>query len=227
MNLSAPTAAKKTKIGLLLVAAMVLAAAALVFFGFLAEEMLESETARFDTVVREYVHRFASPTVTHIMQGFSFLGSVGMQLALTATAIIVFLYVRRRRAAALFAITMAGAAVLDVVLKLAFHRVRPTAYFGTSPGSFSFPSGHALGSLCFYGALAVILSAHITKKKTRAIIWTVALGIAGIIGLSRIYLGVHYPSDVLAGYSAGVVWVGAVGFSDKILRRGRSEKARG
>jgi undecaprenyl-diphosphatase len=122
---------------------------------------------------------------------------------------------------------MAGAAVLDVVLKLAFHRVRPTAYFGTSPGSFSFPSGHALGSLCFYGALAVILSAHITKKKTRAIIWTVALGIAGIIGLSRIYLGVHYPSDVLAGYSAGVVWVGAVGFSDKILRRGRSEKARG
>src|SRR5947209_5280319 len=225
MDLSSPTAAKKTKIGLLLVGAIVLAAAALVFFGFLAEEMLESETARFDTVVREYVHGFASPTLTHIMQGFSFLGSVAMQLVLTITAIVAFLYVRRRRAAELFAITMAGAAVLDVVLKLAFHRVRPTAYFGTSPGSFSFPSGHALGSLCFYGALAVILSAHIAKKTTRAIIWAGALGIAGVIGLSRIYLGVHYPSDVLAGYSAAVVWVGAVGFSDKILRSRRSERA--
>ena len=224
MKIQAAVKPKKAKVGLLLIGAILAATAALCVFAWLAEEMLESDTARFDAVIRAFVHGFASPTVTRVMQGFSFLGSVGMQMALTVAAVLLFLYYHRPRAASLLAITMAGAGVLDVVLKLAFHRARPVPFFGTSPPSFSFPSGHALGSLCFYGALASILSAHHPSRRMQAAIWTVAVFLTGMIGLSRIYLGVHYPSDVIAGYSAAVVWVAAVGFSDKILRR-RQENA--
>jgi undecaprenyl-diphosphatase len=118
----------------------------------------------------------------------------------------------------LVAITMLGVAVLDVALKLAFHRPRPVAFFGATPNSYSFPSGHALGSLCFYGILAAILASLARGRGTKLCIWIAAVLLAGMIGLSRIYLGVHYPSDVIAGYCAAIVWVGAVGFLERTFR---------
>jgi undecaprenyl-diphosphatase len=113
----------------------------------------------------------------------------------------------------MMAVTMAGDVVLDVVLKHAFHRPRPVAFFGTSPGSYSFPSGHAMGALCFYGALAVILSARIATRAGRMLLYSCTILLVSAIGISRIYLGVHYPSDVTAGYLAALVWVGAVGIA--------------
>jgi membrane-associated phospholipid phosphatase len=138
-------------------------------------------------------------------------------IVLSLVAIGVYLYLRRTRTAALLAITMLGAAVLDLALKPAFHRSRPVTFFGPRPSSYSFPSGHALASVCLYGALAAILSVRARGWFVQFCIWGAALFMAGMIGLSRIYLGVHYPSDVIAGYLAGAVWVCAVGFVDKIL----------
>ncbi len=168
---------RKAKIGFLLLGAILVAAAALLFFARLAEYVLEADTQRFDSFLR-------------------------------LLAISLFYYFHRPRAAALLAITMAGVASLDLVLKHAFHRVRPVAFFGTSPSSYSFPSGHALGSLCFYGALAAILSTRVAGRRARLCIWTIAILLVGMIGFSRVYLGVHYPSDVIAGYCAAIVWVG-------------------
>src|ERR1051325_9242719 len=105
---------------------------------------------------------------------------------------------------------MVGSLVLDLTLKYIYHRTRPTAYFGIAPHSYSFPSGHALCSFCFYLVLAGLLSARIRSLALRIMIWTLAIVMVIIIGLSRIYLGVHYPSDVLAGYLAAAVWVGAI-----------------
>jgi len=215
---------RKAKIGFLLLGAILVAAAALLFFGWLAEEVLEADTQRFDTFVRTAIHRLASLRMTSIMEAISLLGSVGVLVVLSLLAISLFYYFHRPRAAALLAITMAGVASLDLVLKHAFHRVRPLAFFGTSPSSYSFPSGHALGSLCFYGALAAILSARIAGRRARLCIWTIAVLLVGMIGFSRVYLGVHYPSDVIAGYCAAIVWVGAVGFLDRILRRQPKQK---
>jgi membrane-associated phospholipid phosphatase len=215
---------KKAKIGFLLLGAILVAAAALLFFGWLAEEVLEADTERFDTLLRTAIHRLASPPITSMMEVISLLGSVGVLVLLSLLAISLFYYFHRSRAATLLGITMTGVAVLDLVLKHAFHRVRPLAFFGTSPSSYSFPSGHALGSLCFYGALAAILSARIAGWRARLCIWTIAVLLVGIIGFSRVYLGVHYPSDVIAGYCAAVVWVGAVGFLDRILRRQPKQK---
>ncbi|MGB2900942.1 MAG: phosphatase PAP2 family protein [Candidatus Acidiferrum sp.] len=215
---------KKAKDGFLLLGALLIAATALFAFGWLAEEMLEGDTQKFDEFVRDAVHRHAAPWVTWFMQGFSFLGSVAVVTTLCVLAIAAFLYFRQVRIAALLAMTMIGMAVLDVTLKLAFHRPRPVGYFGPTPTTYSFPSGHAMGSVCFYGVLAAILAARASGRAAKWWIWTGAVLLIGMIGYSRIYLGVHYPSDVIAGYCAGAVWVVAVGFLNKIHTNGRKEE---
>jgi membrane-associated phospholipid phosphatase len=211
----------------LLLGAFLIAAAALFIFGWLAEEMLEGDTQRFDSFVRATIHQHANPSLTRLMMGFSFLGSVATVSVLCLVILGVFLYFRQARLAAVLGITMIGMAALDFVLKLAFHRPRPVAFFGPSPSSYSFPSGHAFGALCFYGVLATIFAARAPGKAAKSFIWTVAAVLIAMIGLSRIYLGVHYPSDVIAGYCAGAVWVVAVGFLDKILIDRRKEMGGG
>ncbi len=219
---------KNVNSGFLLLGAFLIAAAALFIFGWLAEEMLDGDTRRFDSFVRTTVHQHATPGLTRIMLGFSFLGSFVTITVLCLAILGVFLYFRRLRLAALLGITMVGMVALDFSLKLAFHRPRPVAFFGLSPNSYSFPSGHAFGSLCFYGVLAAIFAARARGKSAKWCIWTGAVLLIGMIGLSRIYLGVHYPSDVIAGYCAGAVWVGAVGFLDQVLMdRRKAEMAGG
>jgi membrane-associated phospholipid phosphatase len=207
---------KKAPLGLLLLAAILISAMALFFFGWMAEEVLGGDAKRFDDFARAAVHSFASPTMTRIMQGLSLLGSVASRAILTVLAVSLFLYFRLHRAAAFLLVIMAGAVILDLTLKQAFHRPRPVPYFGVAPPSYSFPSGHALGSLCLFGALAIILSAT-PNRTARIVIWTIAILLIVGIGLSRIYLGVHYPSDVVAGYSAAIVWVGTVFVIDKLF----------
>ena len=218
---------KKVKSGLLLLGALLIAATALFVFGWLAEEMLEGDTRQFDAFVRTAVHQIATPGLTRLMQVFSFLGSVAAVTAMCLVVICMSLYFRHARTAVLLAITMLGAAALDVALKLGFHRPRPVAFFGATPSSYSFPSGHALGSLCFYGILAAILTASARGRGAKFCVWTAAVVLVGMIGFSRIYLGVHYPSDVIAGYCAGAVWLGAVVFLDRSLRTGGREKLEG
>ena len=207
----------------LLLGAFLIAAAALFIFGWLAEEMLEGDTQRFDSFVRAAVHQHATTGLTRLMLGFSFLGSVATVSVLCVVILSAFLYFRRFRLAALLGITMIGMGALDFLLKLAFHRPRPVPFFGPVPSSFSFPSGHAFGALCFYGVLAAIFATRARGKAAKSCIWAVAILLTGAIGLSRIYLGVHYPSDVIAGYCAGAVWVGAVGFIIHFLARGHEK----
>lgn len=211
-------------LGIFLLTSLGIAAGALILFGWLAEEVMEGDTVQFDATIRTAVHNHAAPLLTSIMQGFSFLGSVGWVASFCVLVICACLYFKRRRMATFLAIAMVGATTLDSVLKLAFHRLRPVAYYGVSPRSYSFPSGHALGSLCFYGILAAVLSDRMTSRKQKFLIWLTAALLVASIGFSRIYLGVHYPSDVIAGYLAGAVWVTAVTIVDEILLDRREKK---
>ena len=100
------------------------------------------------------------------------------------------------------------------VLKLSFHRQRPQPFFDTHlPASYSFPSGHALLSFCLWGAGAALFTADQKKRWVRIAILTIAVVLVVAIGFSRIYLGVHYPSDVLAGYLGALVWILGVGIA--------------
>lgn len=191
--------------------ALGVAVLALFFFGWLAEEMLENETQHFDTVVREAVHTVASPAMTAF---FRFMSNAAGPVALfcySAATAGVLLWLGFRTSSALMAIMMVGGGALDVALKQGFHRARPVPYFGlTAPPNYSFPSGHSLMSLCFFGTAAYLISVHIESRQARIAVRVLAGILTLLVGLSRIYLGVHYPSDVVAGFAAGLVWLTAV-----------------
>lgn len=203
-------------ISISLVAAML----ALLLFAWLAEEVLESETLRFDNLVRAAVHSGASPALTRLMQIMSWIGSVNFLGGFVILCVALFLYLRWRRAALLVLIAVAGAIPLDTILKATFHRARPTPFFGTPlPASYSFPSGHALFSVCVFGVLAAVTTTRLRQSWLRAVLWGVAAALVVLIGLSRIYLGVHYPSDVIAGYLAAGIWISTIALVDRWWRR--------
>ena len=186
---------------------LVSAVSLLILFAWLAEEVFQGSLQRFDATVRATVHAYANPALTQVMQALSFLGSIGFLAPLFLILIAIFLAKELRRAAIWFTVAVVGSQILDAILKLVFHRARPVPFFGADPASYSFPSGHAMTSVCFYGVLAGLLSAQVQSLRARVLIWIASGVLIAGIGLSRVYLGVHYPTDVIAGYLAGVIWV--------------------
>jgi undecaprenyl-diphosphatase len=207
-----------------ILASLVVAVLALFLFAWLGSEVLQGDTQHFDLAIRTWVHRFASQGMTSAMTAISLLG-YDVLIAELLIAFAFFAWLRWRRAAVWLAVAMAGALALDMTLKYAYHRTRPTAYFGTAPQSYSFPSGHALCSFCFYGVMAGLLSARTKSLAWRLAIWIFAALLVIAIGLSRIYLGVHYPSDVIAGYLTAAVWVGTVIVLDHVRKVRSSRKS--
>jgi membrane-associated phospholipid phosphatase len=202
-----------------LVIGLLAAAGALALFSWLGHEIMTDVTLRLDDRIRLAVHSVASPRLTAIMEALSLYGG---PIGLVPPGIVlaaIFLFKRWHRGALLVVVTMAGAGLLDALLKQSFRRVRPAAFFDYPlPTSASFPSGHAFFAASFFGGLAVLVSARVRNPLLQALIWTGAAVLILLVGLSRVYLGVHYPSDVLAGYAAATVWVAAVAFGDRILR---------
>lgn len=197
-----------------------LALLALLLFAFLAEEVLKGGTVAFDAAARAGLHHFATPALTSVMRIFTALGSTFSLLLMTCVVVAVLLRAHWRRPAMLFVAAILGGSILDEMLKLAFARPRPAvSFFGTPiPHSYSFPSGHALLSVCFFGTLAALAASRAHRRAVRILIWLSAAAIALAIGLSRIYLGVHYASDVIAGYAAAIVWVGAIAYGNQMIR---------
>ncbi len=205
----------------LLAAGIAASIGSLVLFAWLAGRIATGEGLPFDAMVRGWVHAHSSAPLTTVMRAMSFLGEVPVLIILSAGAVWVLTeIVRWPRAALLFVVAMLGGLILDASLKGFFHRARPEAFFGTAlPHSYSFPSGHALYSVCFWGVLAALAAYRIRGRGARVGIWAAAASIAGLTGYSRIYLGVHYPSDVVGGYAAAVVWVATLAGVDRALRR--------
>ncbi|HLK69657.1 MAG TPA: phosphatase PAP2 family protein [Bryobacteraceae bacterium] len=199
---------------------------ALVFFGWLTRYVLEGESDRFDETVRDAVHSLATPELTSAMRAVTECGSPFVLITMGVLVAWWLYKLGRTRAAAIFVVACVGAEALSETLKLAFHRKRPEAFFGfVEPHSYSFPSGHSVMSACFYGIVAAILTVRMKSKAARIATWTGAALLALGIGFSRIYLGVHYPTDVLAGYAAALIWVGSVRAGYEIwLRRRRTGK---
>ena len=199
-------------------ASLVIAVLAILLFAWLADNVVEQHTARFDSTVRAAVHAWSSPALTRLMYAISFMGKGGL-VASALLAFALFLHFQWRRAALWLGLTLAGALVLDVTLKSAFHRPRPVPFFGPIPLTYSFPSGHALFSFCFYGVLAGLLAGRVRSLPLRILIWLTTALLVLAIGLSRIYLGVHSPSDVIAGYLAGTIWAATMVALDRFRQR--------
>jgi membrane-associated phospholipid phosphatase len=187
---------------------LLLAAGALVLFGWLSQEVALGGTQAFDDWSRNTIHAHASPGLTTVMAHVTEMGSFLWLTPLTIGLTIGLVIRRRPSDARLLLISLAGGFLFDMLLKLVFHRARPEPYFGTQlPASFSYPSGHAIFSTCFYGMAAAVFSERVNR-------WWACWGIrisAGLIILmvcfSRVYLGVHYTSDVIGGCAISAFWV--------------------
>jgi membrane-associated phospholipid phosphatase len=194
-------------LGLPLLAALLALTASLWVFGVIADDVIEDETAN-DQRLANWLHGRATDPLTDLFHGITFLGNFLTLLAVTLVA-VVFLWRRRERTDALFvALAFVGAQVLSSGMKLGFRRDRP--FFAdplATESTFSFPSGHALVSLAVYGALALVVARRLSSPAARALVLVGASLLVAAIGFSRLYLGVHFLSDVLAGFAAGIAWL--------------------
>ena len=210
-------------IGATLAVGLVASALALTLFVWLGVQIRSGDPTAFDLAGRAGLRALESPTLSAIMWGASVYGAPARLSPLGLLAAAVFLYRGWRRGALLVVVTLAGAWLVDTGLKLLYGRARPEAFFDyyPAPESYSFPSGHALFSVCFFGGLAVLLTHRLNGRLVQAAVWLVALVLILLIGASRVYLGVHYPTDVVGGYAMGVTWVTAVAFGDRLAEHRR------
>ncbi|ANY70993.1 hypothetical protein BBD42_25695 [Paenibacillus sp. BIHB 4019] len=161
-----------------------------------------------DQGVIHTIQLLEAPAWTSIMKFLSFIGS-GSMVALLSVPITLFLLFawKSRRETIVFLTAVIGSALLNIGLKLLFHRERPSLHAIIVEAGYSFPSGHSMSAFTFYGIVTYLCWRHIPLEQAR--IWLLAFSSIMIasIGISRIYLGVHYPSDVVGAYLISLVWL--------------------
>lgn len=186
--------------------ALVFATLLLPLWGFaeIAGEIHEGEAIAFDEPLLQLAHSLASAGLDRFFSAVTSLGSLYGVVPLDI-ALVAWLFARcRLREATFAALALAGSGLLNVATKLVFARERPALWESISPETtWSFPSGHAMGSATL--ACVLILLAWRTRWRWPALVVMVPLVV--LVGLSRIYLGVHYTSDILAGWAAASAWV--------------------
>jgi undecaprenyl-diphosphatase len=190
-----------------------LAASVFVVWAFieLADEVLEGESRGFDKAVLLWIHSHSPGWIDEPMRLVTALGYYWAVLPLLAAAVILFYRWGWRLSAVLLIVSTGGSIVLTTVLKGVFKRARPELFDSGYHASFySFPSGHATVAVGFYGMLTVIL-AHRLEGLARWAVVASGVLVVLLIGFSRLYLGVHYPTDILAGYLAALLWLVCVG----------------
>lgn len=207
------------------------AAVAVVLYGFawVADQVLEQETMALDLAVLTFLQQFSSPQLTLAANFVSLFGAEAIWV-IAAVLFVRFAWQRRWSAALMLFVVVVGAQLLNDVLKTFFHRTRPEPVLSfIAAQGFSFPSGHAMVSAAFYFYL-VYLTWRFVHGWWRGVLIGAMVLLVLLIGLSRLYLEVHYLSDVIAGYLAGFLWTDAVVLANQALMgRGRrpSELATG
>ncbi len=175
--------------------------AAVGLFVKIAEDVVTRESTAFDRAVNLALNRLADPPLDRVMQVFSTIGSAPIVLPIVVLVIAWCVKRNDYRAAATLAAVAVATEGLNAILKLAFHRVRPSLWAVATLHSYTFPSGHAMAAVAIYG-MAAVLAVRLWPGVARpAEIGMPVLAL--LIGVSRVYLGVHWPTDVLAGFAAG------------------------
>ena len=180
-------------------------------FLWLSSQVLTSTTiAAIDAAAFDVAMSIHTPWLTRVV---SWITTIGNTSVLTVLSIAVGFWLARlgsRRRLIAFAAAMVLGGLLNVLLKSSAQRMRPGVFEPLVRASgFSFPSGHSMGSMLFFGSLSYVLAVTLeTRRAWRAVAVSGCLLCAVAIGLSRVYLGVHYLSDVAGGFAAGICWIG-------------------
>jgi undecaprenyl-diphosphatase len=178
------------------------AAAALLGFALVSAAVALRRTGAFDGWAAELVRSLASPAADAVARAATALASGPVTLAAAALVALAALRAGGRRTAAVVVASWASSALVTFALKALAGRARPSfGYTVASLSSPAFPSGHALNAVVVWGLLAIVAGRRFPPARTPAVL--AAGGLALLAGLSRVYLGVHWPSDVLGGWAAG------------------------
>ncbi|MCF6459972.1 phosphatase PAP2 family protein [Clostridium sp. Cult3] len=184
-----------------------LAILALIIFIVIGVKVKASqEGILFDERIMDYIHGKATLLGIDIMRKVTYFGSVYFFLPI---GLIIFFYMLRKRdtiGVFLLILSTLGSYGLNYILKNIFIRTRPLKYFLIEQGGYSFPSGHAMVSMTFYTTMTYLLIRKINKKETKVLLKSINFLTIVLIGFSRIYLGVHWPTDVLMGYLIGYLF---------------------
>lgn len=181
-------------------------------FAYLASEVRAAKVGQFDAILAKSIVQNRGRWDA-VMLSLTKAGNLSSMTAVCALVVLVLLKVRKGRDASFLATCGLVALLLDTTLKAVFQRVRPDLvelYVLSRPGSFSFPSGHALGSMSVTGALVVLVFVRRVGLVWRGLALTTGASFVLGVGISRVYFGVHYPSDVLGGQLAGAALVTAM-----------------
>ncbi|NYF25649.1 phosphatase PAP2 family protein [Sporosarcina sp. JAI121] len=177
-------------------------------FGYIATAIGNDTIAGFDTTVIGFVQGLEVPWLTSIMKTFTWIGS-GYVVASIAMIGFIGLYfaLRYRQQAFLLIAVVAGSILLNSILKNYFKRERPDIHRILDVNGFSFPSGHSMMAFALYAIIAYIAWRNVKTTMSRVLLILLTAFMIIMIGTSRIYLGVHYPSDVIGGFVASALWL--------------------
>ena len=179
-----------------------------VFFAEMAyETLIRNQMDLFDNVFVWLVRYMARPELDQIMIMISEFGYGYPFWTIIIAVLIILAYYRQWLEIAGLIVCLVGEAVLNFFLKNLFARTRPDLFQVVAEAGYSFPSGHAMVSLCLYGMLTFLIARHVQSWRWRLVVIGLAMALVVAIGVSRVYLGVHYPTDVVAGYFAGGMWL--------------------
>lgn len=187
---------------------LVLFIIALLAFAWIAFRIFNLQNDEFDFIVFDTLENYVSPAATSFMQFITFFGNHQFLIPANLVLIVYFLFIKKHRWYSIKVPVIAiGGVLLMFVLKQLFNRARPLVPLLEPVHGLSFPSGHALMSMSFYGLLIFLVWENVRNQALKWICMVLLLVFILLIGFSRIYLRLHYFSDVLAGFAAGIIWL--------------------
>lgn len=170
-------------------------------FGFMVRG--SKEGILFDRFILEYLHMNPNPAFFSAMKFISFIGSGTFLFPAMGFLIIYFLYKKRYNISLILLINTLGSFISNYLLKQVFQRTRPLEFMQVKQGGLSYPSGHSMVTMSMYLTIAYLLTRKKANKKTRLLVYSLMILIILTMGLSRMYLGVHWPTDIIGGYIGG------------------------
>ncbi|GMA59587.1 phosphatase PAP2 family protein [Alicyclobacillus fastidiosus] len=196
----------------------------LISFAIFVDKLELHKLLGFDMKIIRVVQARIDRSNTRLMKWFTFLGSpFSVSMLVLFSTIVLYFKGRRREAASLLVANAAGVG-FNEVLKFIFRRRRPDIHRLVVEHGYSFPSGHSMGSVIYYGSITYFICRSIQNSFCKVLTSAVGMFMVFMTGMSRIYLGVHYPSDVVSGYAAGGAWLSASikGFNAVLPKQKRS-----
>jgi undecaprenyl-diphosphatase len=215
-----------TTVGIVLIVGVVLAVIGTLAFAELGQFVQQGGTQVYDVAILQWLGQHHTKLLTAAAVELTYLGTGTVVLMIVGVSALFLWHTEHKHSAVLLLAAVAGNILLNGVLKLVFHRARPDVFvWQTTAVSSSFPSGHAMSATVCYGTVAYLVSRLQKHRSSRIATLTSAVLLILLICATRLYLGVHYPSDVVAGIVVGLAWSGfcmAVFEASLVLARRRA-----